>query len=83
MKIGTKSLLFGAHAFWWHPAFVAMAWYKLYGWHYVTYKTKLSPPLVTSLRDWRLWLAFVVHDWGYWGCSDMDGKQGEWHPLVG
>lgn len=26
-------------------------------------------------------LAIVVHDWGYWGCADMDGKEGEWHPI--
>lgn len=27
MRIGTKSVLFGAHAFWIHPFFVALAWW--------------------------------------------------------
>lgn len=67
MRIGTKSVLFGVHAFWLHPFFVAAAWRKLYG----------------LPRDWRVWLAFIVHDWGYWGCSDMDGKEGERHPFLG
>ena len=31
MKIGTKSLLFGAHQFVLHPLFLALAWWKLYG----------------------------------------------------
>lgn len=83
MRIGTKSLLFGAHAFWWHPIFVALAWYKLYGWHRVTYRTQFGPTVITNLRDWRLWAAFIVHDWGYWGSPDMDGKHGERHPLRG
>jgi hypothetical protein len=67
MKIGTKSLLFGAHQFLLHPLQVAMGWYLLYG-------LPLDP---------RLWYAFVVHDWGYWGRSDMDGEDGEKHPIIG
>lgn len=63
MKIGTKSLLIGAHAFWLHPWFVAWGWWKLYGFPW----------------DPRLWIAFVIHDWGYWGKSNMDGKEGESH----
>lgn len=31
MRLGTKSILFGAHAFWLHPFFVALGWLKLYG----------------------------------------------------
>lgn len=31
MKIGTKSVLYGAHCFIIHPWFVALAWWKLYG----------------------------------------------------
>jgi hypothetical protein len=31
MKIGTKSVLFGAHCFFLHPWFVAAAWWRLYG----------------------------------------------------
>jgi hypothetical protein len=67
MKIGTKSLLFGAHQFLMHPCFVAVAWHKLYGFPW----------------DPRLWVAFVVHDWGYWGLSDMDGDDGQRHPELG
>ena len=48
MKVGTKSVLFGAHAFWLHPFFVAVAWTRLYGFPW----------------DPRLWVAFFVHDLG-------------------
>lgn len=65
MKIGTKSLLFGAHQFALHPVCVALSWRRIYG----------SFPL-----DPRIWLAFVVHDWGYWGCPNMDGDEGKMHP---
>ena len=67
MKIGTKSLLFGAHQFILHPVFVAIAWCKLFGFP----------------KDIRIWIAFIVHDWGYWGKPNMDGKEGEEHPIVG
>jgi hypothetical protein len=36
MKLGTKSVLFGAHCFLLHPWFVAAGWWKLYSqraWH--------------------------------------------------
>lgn len=64
MKIGTRSVLFGAHQFALHPWFVAAAWWKLYGF-----------PL-----DPRLWVAFVIHDLGYIGKPNMDGVEGETHP---
>jgi len=67
MRIGTKSVLFGAHIFWLHPWFVAAAWWKLYGFPW----------------DPRLWAAFFVHDIGYWGKPNMDGPEGEWHPAAG
>lgn len=67
MKVGTKSILFGAHAFWLHPWFVALAWWKLYGFPW----------------DPRLWVAFFVHDLGYVGSPNMDGYQGERHPYFG
>ena len=67
MKVGTKSLLFGAHQFIIHPALVFIAWWKLYGFPW----------------DPRLWLTFIVHDWGYWGLSDMDGEQGQHHQECG
>lgn len=67
MTIGTKSVLFGAHQFLIHPWFVARAWWTLYGFP----------------CDPRLWLAFVLHDVGYLGKPNMDGPEGETHPLVG
>jgi hypothetical protein len=63
VRVGTKSLLFGAHQFLIHPYFVAKAWKQLYG----------------PARDPRLWIAFVIHDWGYWGKPNMDGPEGERH----
>lgn len=63
MKVGTKSVLFGAHCFCLHPLFVARAWWKLFGFPW----------------DPRLWAAFVVHDIGYWGKPNIDGKEGETH----
>lgn len=67
MKIGTKSLLYGAHQFALHPLFLALAWWRLYG-----------PPL-----NPRLWIAFIVHDWGYWGKAAMDDADGQTHPELG
>ncbi|GHE65140.1 hypothetical protein [Roseivirga thermotolerans] len=67
MKIGTKSILIGAHCFFIHPWFVAYSWYKLYGFPF----------------DPRLWLAFFVHDLGYIGKPNMDGEEGELHPYWG
>jgi hypothetical protein len=67
MKIGTKSVLFGAHCFFLHPWFVAWGWWKLYGFPF----------------DPRLWVAFFVHDLGYWGKPNMDGEEGELHPYLG
>lgn len=67
MKIGTKSVLFGAHCFLIHPFFVMAAWFKLYGfpWH----------PAI--------WLSFFFHDLGYWGKPNMDGEEGETHVELG
>lgn len=67
MKAGTKSVLFGAHCFFLHPFAVAEGWWRLYGFPW----------------DPRLWVAFFVHDLGYWGCADMDGEEGDLHPLFG
>lgn len=67
MKVGTKSLLFGVHQIFIHPFWVALAWWKLYGFP----------------KDYRLWVAFIVHDWGYWGCPEMDGPIGDHHPRFG
>lgn len=67
MAVGTKSILFGAHQFLIHPWFVALAWWKLYG----------------CPCDPRLWIAFFVHDLGYWGKPNMDGTEGERHVEYG
>lgn len=67
MKVGTKSVLFGAHSLLIHPWFVALAWWKLFGF-----------PI-----DPRLWLAFWVHDLGYWKAPNMDGTEGEMHVFFG
>ena len=68
LPVGTRSLLFGVHQFALHPLFVLWAWRRLYG----------SLP-----RDWRVWVVILIHDWGYWGCKDMDGPEGKWHPWGG
>ena len=67
MTIGTKSLLYGYHCFFIHPIALAVAWIKLYGWP----------------RDYRIWIAFFVHDLGYFGKKNMDGPEGETHPYFG
>jgi hypothetical protein len=63
VNVGTKSVIFGAHQFIIHPLFVALAWTRLYG-------LPLDP---------RLWVAFFVHDLGYFGLPNMDGAEGERH----
>jgi hypothetical protein len=67
MKIGTRSVLFGAHQFLLHPLCLAVAWTRLYGFP----------------RQWQLWLCFFVHDFGYWQKPDIDGKEGQRHPEMG
>lgn len=67
MRVGTKSLLFGVHAFWWHPITVALAWRRVY----------------RRWPSWRESVAIAVHDLGYWRCRTMDGADGAPHPLAG
>lgn len=67
MKLGTKSLLYGTHQFILHPLLIARAWWYLYGFPW-------NP---------ALWVAFIVHDWGYWGKPNMDGPEGKDHPILG
>lgn len=67
MKLGTRSLLFGVHQFIWHPFTVWRAWCHIY---------RRRP-------TWRQAICIVVHDWGYWGCAEMDGPEGELHPYRG
>lgn len=33
-----------------------------------------------GLPNWKELVCVVIHDWGYWGLADMDGKEGEEHP---
>jgi len=49
MKIGTKSVLFGAHNPVIHGIYNALAWWRLWSFPW----------------DPRLWFAFVLHDTGY------------------
>jgi hypothetical protein len=67
MQVGTRSVLFGVHQFLIHPLFVALAWWKLYGFPW----------------DPRLWVAFFVHDLGYVGKPNLDGPEGERHVELG
>jgi hypothetical protein len=67
VKTGLKSILFGYHALWLHPFFVAEAWRRIYGFPF----------------DLRLWVAFFVHDLGYYDCEHMDDAKGERHPEFG
>ena len=67
MRVGTRSVLFGAHGLWLHPWFVAAAWCRLYGFPF----------------DFRVWATFWLHDIGYLGCRDMDGRDGESHVQLG
>lgn len=94
MNVGTRSILFGYHSFWLHGFFVARGWYLLHGWSSVKIGVKvhiLDPEndvwvredVYTSLFDPRLWLAFFVHDLGYWGSPNMNGDEGELHPFLG
>src|SRR5260370_37355567 len=67
MRVGTKSVLFGAHCFFIHPFFVAFGWWALgqFPW------------------DPRLWAAFFLHGLGYLFMPNMDGPDGEGHVHVG
>jgi hypothetical protein len=67
MTVGTKSVLFGAHAFWLHGFFTAKGWAALHGVPW----------------DPRLWLAFFLHDIGYLGCRDVESAEGEEHVNLG
>lgn len=67
MKIGTKTLLFGGHQFLLHPAYVWIAWVKIFN----------KPP------NWKETICIAIHDWGYWGKENIDGKEGETHPEGG
>ena len=65
MRVGTKSLLFGVHSVIIHPTVVLIAWYSIYH----------------TWPNWRELVCIIIHDWGYWGCSTMDGDDGSIHPI--
>jgi hypothetical protein len=67
MRVGTKSILFGAHSFLIHPLALFEAWRRLYGFPW----------------DPRLWVAFVVHDLGYFARASMEGAGSEVHVKLG
>src|SRR6266498_3295724 len=67
MQVGTRSVLFGAQAFWLHPLLVGISWVRLYGWPW----------------DPRLWIAFLVHDLGYIGSASLEDERGERHVELG
>ena len=67
MKIGTRSILFGIHAFWFHPVTVARAWRACYG----------------GRPNWWQLIAIFCHDLAYWGKPNIDGPEGKQHPFGG
>lgn len=67
LNVGTRSVLYGVHCALIHPFFVALGWWRLYGFPW----------------DPRLWVAFFVHDLGYWGKPNIDGPEGERHVRFG
>jgi hypothetical protein len=71
MRLGTRSLLYGAHQFILHPIFVLLAWRRVYN----------GLPLPGSPLTRAL--VALVHDWGYWGCHTIDGRDGAYHPVIG
>jgi hypothetical protein len=68
MRMGTKSLLYGAHCLPIHTAMIAIGWRVHHG---------------AWPKDWRIWVTFLCHDLGYWGKRDMDGEDGKLHPMGG
>lgn len=87
MKMGTKSVLFGYHCLPLHGWFVLWGWWSLNRFRRVEIgETKIAGiyrrPVYASILSPTLWLAAFIHDIGYWGKPDMDGKEGETHPEV-
>lgn len=67
--VGLRSVLWGVHAFWWHPVTVARAWRAIHG----------EWPKCLSY-----WVAIFCHDLGYAvNCTSMDGPDGTLHPERG
>lgn len=92
LPIGTRSILVGAHQFIIHPLLLAIGWYRAFGWGEVqigwragvwTNGVYTRHRYYTAIWDPKLWIAFFVHDFGYWGKPNMDGPEGETHPEWG
>lgn len=67
MRVGTKSVLWGVHAIWFHPITVWLAWRRVHG----------------RWPDWAETIAIIFHDIGYWGKPNMDGPEGITHVYAG
>lgn len=33
--------------------------------------------------NWKEFICIFIHDWGYWGKPNLDGKEGVFHPVKG
>ncbi len=49
MKIGTRSLLYGVHQFIWHPMFVFLSWWWLFG------RPSFGEIVAIVIHDWGYW----------------------------
>lgn len=67
MRVGTKSLLAGAHCLLIHPFVVLRAWNRLFGVPW----------------DPRILCVCFLHDIGYFHREEMDGPNGEEHVVLG
>lgn len=36
-----------------------------------------------GLPSWKEVICIIIHDWGYWGKPNMDGREGQQHPIIG
>ena len=36
-----------------------------------------------SFPNWKECVCIFIHDWGYWGCENMEGVEGQRHPEYG
>lgn len=68
MNIGTRTILFGYHQIFIHFFFVIWAWIKIFG-------------VGSLVVDPKMVVAIFIHDLGYWGCDNLDGKEGKQHPI--
>ena len=48
-------------------------------WHPIT--VFLAWKKLYGWPDWKTMICIIIHDWGYWGSPNMDGPEGERHPV--